>query len=254
MQVSASPCALVAGGTILGTSYVHRHHHHARHQQRQQQQQQFAASSGSNGSSSGSAVSDTDEDDTTRLAETAAAAWDDQDTQLEAILDKLDFWRINILCVIGGQGGNQLGAQLAAGCQRRSIPCCVVGVPKSIDNDVMLVDKTFGFDTVVQVSWCGMCLCVAACLLYCRRFLPSNIEQQGRVAVRLGPHCSHSPACVAMHQHVLPHAHSSSNRSQPAYMMVVTQKYFNELSMNLVSVSVVCPCRRWFSAHYLLQR
>jgi 6-phosphofructokinase 1 len=60
--------------------------------------------------------------------------------------------RINMLFVIGGQGGNQLGAQLAEGCQRRRIPCCIVGVPKSIDNDVMLMDKTFGFDTVVQVS------------------------------------------------------------------------------------------------------
>jgi 6-phosphofructokinase 1 len=33
------------------------------------------------------------------------------------------------------------------------LPCVVhhhLQVPKSIDNDVMLVDKTFGFDTVVQ--------------------------------------------------------------------------------------------------------
>jgi 6-phosphofructokinase 1 len=60
-----------------------------------------------------------------------------------------------MLFVIGGQGGNQLGAQLAEGCQRRRIPCCIVGVPKSIDNDVMLMDKTFGFDTVVQVR--GLC-------------------------------------------------------------------------------------------------
>jgi len=28
--------------------------------------------------------------------------------------------------------------------------CILLQVPKSIDNDVMLVDKTFGFDTVVQ--------------------------------------------------------------------------------------------------------
>jgi 6-phosphofructokinase 1 len=55
-----------------------------------------------------------------------------------------------MLFVIGGQGGNQLGAQIAEGCARRRIPCCVVGVPKSIDNDVMLVDRTFGFETVVQ--------------------------------------------------------------------------------------------------------
>jgi 6-phosphofructokinase 1 len=70
--------------------------------------------------------------------------------------------RINMLFVIGGQGGNQLGAQLAEGCQRRRIPCCIVGVPKSIDNDVMLMDKTFGFDTVVQVSSSCCATCCAA--------------------------------------------------------------------------------------------
>eukprot|EP00775_Hariotina_reticulata_P013373 gene13373-13500_t len=79
-----------------------------------------------------------------------AAVADRQSDELEHILDKLEFWRINMLLVIGGQGGNQLAAQLADGCRRRRIPCCIVGVPKSIDNDVMLLDKTFGFETVVQ--------------------------------------------------------------------------------------------------------
>ncbi|GFH23209.1 PFK domain-containing protein, partial [Haematococcus lacustris] len=30
------------------------------------------------------------------------------------------------------------------------VDCCVVGVPKSIDNDILLIDKCFGFDTAVE--------------------------------------------------------------------------------------------------------
>ncbi|GIL60178.1 hypothetical protein Vafri_14805 [Volvox africanus] len=35
-------------------------------------------------------------------------------------------------------------------CRARDLPCCVVGVPKSIENDILLVDRTFGFETAVQ--------------------------------------------------------------------------------------------------------
>ena len=30
------------------------------------------------------------------------------------------------------------------------VACSIIGVPKSIENDVLLVDKCFGFETVVQ--------------------------------------------------------------------------------------------------------
>jgi hypothetical protein len=29
------------------------------------------------------------------------------------------------------------------------VKCCVVGVPKSIDNDILLIDRCFGFETAV---------------------------------------------------------------------------------------------------------
>ncbi len=35
-------------------------------------------------------------------------------------------------------------------CQEHDVNCCVVGVPKSIDNDILLIDKCFGFDTAVE--------------------------------------------------------------------------------------------------------
>lgn len=34
------------------------------------------------------------------------------------------------------------------------VPCCVVAVPKSIDNDLLLFDKTFG---CAALRWAGRC-------------------------------------------------------------------------------------------------
>lgn len=35
-------------------------------------------------------------------------------------------------------------------CRRRRLKVSIVGVPKTIDNDILLMDKTFGFDTAVE--------------------------------------------------------------------------------------------------------
>lgn len=35
-------------------------------------------------------------------------------------------------------------------CRKRRLKVAVVGVPKTIDNDILLMDKTFGFDTAVE--------------------------------------------------------------------------------------------------------
>jgi 6-phosphofructokinase 1 len=35
-------------------------------------------------------------------------------------------------------------------CRKRKLKVSVVAVPKTIDNDILLMDKTFGFDTAVE--------------------------------------------------------------------------------------------------------
>eukprot|EP00887_Chlorella_sp_A99_P002777 scaffold6.g2777.t1 len=51
-----------------------------------------------------------------------------------------------------GRGGAGRERERAEGleCDRCRVPCCVVTVPKSIDNDILLVDRCFGFDTAVE--------------------------------------------------------------------------------------------------------
>lgn len=57
---------------------------------------------------------------------------------------------INALFLLGGNG-THAGAQcIAEELERRKYRCAVVGVPKTIDNDILYLDKTFGFDTAVE--------------------------------------------------------------------------------------------------------
>lgn len=43
------------------------------------------------------------------------------------------------LYVVGGNGGNAAANAIHLECERQSVLCSVVGVPKSIDNDILLV-------------------------------------------------------------------------------------------------------------------
>jgi len=66
------------------------------------------------------------------------------------IVDSIIKRGINQLYVLGGNGTHAGGAAIYAECVRRKYVCAVVGVPKTIDNDILLIDKTFGFDTAVE--------------------------------------------------------------------------------------------------------
>ncbi len=45
------------------------------------------------------------------------------------------------LYVIGGNGGNAAANAIYKQCEADGILCSVIGVPKSIDNDIQLLDK-----------------------------------------------------------------------------------------------------------------
>jgi 6-phosphofructokinase 1 len=57
---------------------------------------------------------------------------------------------INLLLCVGGDGTQRGGAALYEEARRRGHALAVVGVPKTIDNDIRLVDRTFGFTTAVE--------------------------------------------------------------------------------------------------------
>ncbi len=63
---------------------------------------------------------------------------------------RIDLWGLNMVFVVGGNGGNAAANAIADECEAQGVVCSVVGVPKSIDNDILLIDKCFGFETAVE--------------------------------------------------------------------------------------------------------
>lgn len=63
-----------------------------------------------------------------------------------ATLEKL---KVGILFTIGGDGTLKGAAAVAAEAARRGSPISVIGIPKTIDNDISCVQTTFGFETAV---------------------------------------------------------------------------------------------------------
>jgi 6-phosphofructokinase 1 len=63
------------------------------------------------------------------------------------MVDTLEDMGIDILFVIGGDGTLRGASALVAEIARRGLRKAVVGIPKTIDNDIMFLDKSFGFET-----------------------------------------------------------------------------------------------------------
>jgi 6-phosphofructokinase 1 len=57
---------------------------------------------------------------------------------------------VNILFVVGGDGTQHGGYKLFQEAQKRGHALAVVGIPKTVDNDVPYVSRTFGYQTAVQ--------------------------------------------------------------------------------------------------------
>ena len=57
--------------------------------------------------------------------------------------------KIGILFAIGGDGTLRGAQKIAEEAARQGIALSVIGIPKTIDNDVSFVQKTFGFETAV---------------------------------------------------------------------------------------------------------
>ena len=65
------------------------------------------------------------------------------------IVDTLSHLSINMLFCIGGDGTLRAARDIAEEVLRRNLKISVVGVPKTIDNDLAFVGRSFGFETAV---------------------------------------------------------------------------------------------------------
>ncbi|MBQ3289193.1 MAG: ATP-dependent 6-phosphofructokinase [Kiritimatiellae bacterium] len=67
----------------------------------------------------------------------------------DVMVETLVRMNINILFCIGGDGSLRCASDIAAEVTRRGLKISVVGIPKTIDNDLMFVGRSFGFETAV---------------------------------------------------------------------------------------------------------
>lgn len=69
--------------------------------------------------------------------------------EVEPIVDSLERMNINVLFTIGGDGTQRATLEITEEIEKRGLKISCVGIPKTIDNDVMFVQRSFGFDTAV---------------------------------------------------------------------------------------------------------
>ncbi|WP_319763229.1 ATP-dependent 6-phosphofructokinase [Maridesulfovibrio sp.] len=68
----------------------------------------------------------------------------------EEVVDALERMNISVLFMIGGDGTMRAAQKIVEEVEKRRIRISIIGVPKTIDNDISFVTKSFGFDTAVD--------------------------------------------------------------------------------------------------------
>ncbi len=70
----------------------------------------------------------------------------------EEIVDCLERLHVNVLFVVGGDGSMRGAMQIAQTVAERGLLIAVVGIPKTIDNDIPYIDQSFGFQTAFSLA------------------------------------------------------------------------------------------------------
>lgn len=68
------------------------------------------------------------------------------------IVDTLEIMNINVLFCIGGDGTLRGAHAIHKEIQNRNLKIAIAGIPKTIDNDIDLIQKSFGFETAFSIA------------------------------------------------------------------------------------------------------
>ncbi len=71
---------------------------------------------------------------------------------IAAVADTLVRHAVDVLFLIGGDGTLRGAGRIQKELARRGLPISVIGLPKTIDNDIALIERSFGFETAVEAS------------------------------------------------------------------------------------------------------
>jgi 6-phosphofructokinase 1 len=71
---------------------------------------------------------------------------------VEKMVDSLEIMNINVLFCIGGDGTLRGAHAIHKEIEKRKLKICIAGIPKTIDNDIDLIQKSFGFETAFSIA------------------------------------------------------------------------------------------------------
>ena len=69
---------------------------------------------------------------------------------MNEVINFIKHYSVNQLYIIGGDGTHRAAAVIAEQCIASNLNVAVAGIPKTIDNDVGIIDRSFGFDSAVE--------------------------------------------------------------------------------------------------------
>ncbi len=68
---------------------------------------------------------------------------------VDEIVDCLERNNVNALFIVGGDGTMKAASAISQEIRKRSLKISVIGIPKTIDNDINFIPQSFGFETAV---------------------------------------------------------------------------------------------------------
>ncbi len=110
------------------------------------------------------------------------------------LVDQLEADRVSGLFVIGGDGSLRGVAALSTEIERRGRAIAMVGIPKTIDNDLRFIERSFGFATAVEEA--GRAIDAAHCEARGVRRGIGMVKLMGRYAGFIAAHATLSSGQV----------------------------------------------------------
>ncbi|KAL5715351.1 6-phosphofructokinase [Ranunculus cassubicifolius] len=71
---------------------------------------------------------------------------------LDKIVDAIQNQAYNQVYIVGGDGTMRGAVKIFEEIRRRGLKISVAGIPKTVDNDVGIIDRSFGFQTAVEIA------------------------------------------------------------------------------------------------------
>jgi len=70
--------------------------------------------------------------------------------EVSKIVDTIERLNLNIMFIIGGDGTQRGTLDISDEVKKRNLKVALIGIPKTVDNDFSLIDRSFGFNTAIE--------------------------------------------------------------------------------------------------------